>query len=110
MEEVIDRGKERFLRIIREKKPPRKVLVLTKTGGDAFLRTSQEEAGKARIPLGTNFPKFSWDTYACGNHIVMAFGLRHPQCASSHLMRLAVEHIRGMPPVEGCSNWPASVS
>jgi hypothetical protein len=108
--EQIDWGKERFLRIIREKYPPHKVVVFTSRGWRDFPRTSQEEAGKARIPLGTNFPKFSWGTYACDDYIVMAFGLRHPQYASGQLMRLAVQHILKMPHVEGCSNWPATGS
>ncbi len=103
-EEQIQRGKERFLRIIREKEPPHKVLVFTRRGWDVFPRTSQEEAGKARIPLGTNFPKFSWGTYTHDDHIVMAFGLRHPQGASGQLMRVAVQHILKVPLVEGCSN------
>jgi len=65
-------------------------------GKRRFLRIIQEEAGEARILLGTNFPKFSWGTYAAGKHTVMAFGLRHPQFANSQLMQLAVRDILTM--------------
>jgi hypothetical protein len=100
--EQIIRGKERFFRVIREEQPPHKVLVFTRKGWNDFPRTSEQEAGKERIPLGTNFdPKFSWGTYACDDHIVMAFGLRHPQFYSATLMRLAVQYILQMPPIKG---------
>jgi len=88
-------GKRRFLRIIREEKPD-KVFVFTVKGWRSFPRTIQEEAGEARILLGTNFPKFSWGTYAAGKHTVMAFGLRHPQFANGQLMQLAVRDILTM--------------
>jgi len=88
------RGKERFLRIIREARPRlEKVFVFTTKGWRDLPRTIEEEAGKERIPFGAEFPEFSWGTYAAGDHIVMAFGLRHPQYASKELMRSAVQQI-----------------
>ncbi|MGO9606470.1 MAG: hypothetical protein ACLQAT_24285 [Candidatus Binataceae bacterium] len=45
-------------------------------------KTREEDSGKPLVRLGSEFPpQFAWGTYAAGDHIVMAFGLRHPQLA-----------------------------
>jgi hypothetical protein len=94
----IARGKERFLRIIREAKPNLdKVFVFTTKGWRDLPRTIEEESGKEKIPLSGGFPKFSWGTYAAGDHVVMAFGLRHPQFAPGELMKSAVRQILDKP-------------
>lgn len=92
----IARGQERFLRIIREKEPD-KVLVFTTKGWRDCPQTREQDAGRARTPLGANFPNnFSWGTYAADHHIIMAFGLRHPQGAIGQLMRDAVQSVLAM--------------
>jgi hypothetical protein len=92
----IGRGKERFLRIIRKKKP-HKVFVFTTKGWEAFPLTREEQATNTLLWLGSEFPKFSWGTYDADGSIVMAFGLKHPQYANSTNMRKTVEHILRMP-------------
>jgi hypothetical protein len=92
------RGKERFLRIIRETKPIfEKVFVFSTKGWRDFPLTIEEALGKERSPLGIEFPKFSWGTYDAGDHTVMAFGLRHPQGASGKLMKSGVRQILEKP-------------
>jgi len=94
----ITRARERFLRIIREAKPNlEKVFVFTTKGWRDFPRTIEEVSGKGKIPLGTEFPEFSWGTYAAGDHTVMAFGLRHPQGALGEVMKSAVRQILDKP-------------
>jgi|SRR5208283_3360609 len=96
--EQLARGKERFLRIIRETKPNlEKVFVFTTKGWRNFPRTIEEVSGKGKIPLSSEFPEFSWGTYAVGDHIVMAFGLRHPQGARGEVMKSAVRQILDKP-------------
>jgi len=90
--EQIARGKERFLRIIRQTKPDL-VFVFTTKGWCECPPTIEEAAGKGKAPLGAEFPGFSWGTYTAGEHTVMAFGLRHPERARSELMRSGVRHI-----------------
>jgi hypothetical protein len=94
--EQIERAKERFARIIGERRP-HKMLVFTKKGWATLPPTREEQAGDP-LPLGKEFPEFSWGTYEAGvdHHIVMAFGLRHPQGAKSELMRRAVQRILAM--------------
>jgi hypothetical protein len=94
----IERAKERFARIIGERRP-HKMLVFTKRGWATFPPTREEQAGNDPLPLGKEFPEFSWGTYGAGvdHHIVMAFGLRHPQGAKGELMRRAVQRILAMP-------------
>src|SRR5260370_9955306 len=103
----IAQGKERFLRIIREAKPNlEKVFVFTTKGWRDFPRTIEEESGKEKIPLGTGFPKFSWGTYAAGDHTVMVFGLRHPHGAPANLMKSAVQQILDKPLIEYTTRNP----
>ncbi len=83
-------GRNRFLRILRAKRP-HKVLVFTRKWC-AFPETDEERAGKDLFPL-VGFPNFEWGTYTVGNHAVATFFLRHPQGASGHTMRRAVKLI-----------------
>jgi hypothetical protein len=97
--EQINRAQERFLRIIR-KRHPHKVLVFTAKGWSDFPPTREKQTTNALLPLGLDFPKsFSWGTYDADRHVVMAFGLRHPQYAKGDLMRKAVQLILAMPRV-----------
>ena len=84
----IERGQERFLRIIREQRP-HKVFVFTMKG----WRAIQEKTGEATASLGESFPRFSWDSYTAADWAFMAFGLRHPQFARAELMQRAVRRI-----------------
>ena len=96
--EQVDRAKARFQSILRNDKPD-KVLVFTNSAGKGwptFPRTLEQE-GDDRLPLGAEFPKFSWGRYEAGGHIVIAFGLRHPQGAPRELMRRAVGQILALP-------------
>jgi hypothetical protein len=101
-EQQIMRAKARFLRILADNLPE-KVFVFSNNerlgkGWPTLPPTCEEEASEGCIALGTQFPRFSWGTYrTAAGHIAMAFGLRHPQGASSLLMRDAVEHILSMP-------------
>jgi hypothetical protein len=97
----IDRAKERFARII-EQRRPNKLLVFSKKGWETFPQNLEEQAGNDPMPLGGEFPEFSWGTYNVGaeHHIVMAFGLRHPQGAKGELMRRAVQRILAMSPID----------
>lgn len=94
--EQIERAKERFARIIAQLRP-HKMLVFSKKGWVTFPPTLEEQARNDPQPLGREFPGFSWGTYDTDDHIVMAFGLRHPQGANGALMRRAVQRILAMP-------------
>lgn len=86
-------AKARFLRIIQEYRPC-KALVFTRKGWAAF----PPEVLEKQVPLDPeNFPMFSQSDYDANGHVVMAFGLRHPQGARRELMRSAVQHILGLP-------------
>ncbi len=94
----IKRAKERFLNLIREKHLD-KVLVFSSVAWSRVPATREEEAtGKGALGLDPKkFSGFSWGTYDANGHIVMAFGLRHPQGADRVRMRQAVRHILDMP-------------
>jgi len=98
-DEQVARGRLRFLRIIRERKP-HKVLVFTAKGWHECPPTREERANNTPFSLGLEFPKFSWGTYDVDGFIVMAFGLIHPQFANGNLMRKTVRHILQMPLVK----------
>jgi hypothetical protein len=77
---------------------PQKVLLFTKKGWQACPPTREESGSEAAPPqLGIGFPGFSRGTYDVGGHIVMAFGLRHPQGASGELMSRAAQYILSLP-------------
>jgi hypothetical protein len=103
--EQIERAKTRLLRILAEEPSPQKVFVFTDNermgkGWSTFPETREEEGGNSPMQLGAEFGKFSWGTYHIGDHIVMAFGLRHPQGASGKQMRHVVQHILALPLIE----------
>jgi hypothetical protein len=92
----IERAKVRFLRIIQERLP-HKVLVFTTKGWPGLPATLEEQKPSGRAPrLAAEFGGFEWGTYKTNGHLVMAFGLRHPQGASGKLMRRVVQHILTM--------------
>jgi hypothetical protein len=93
-----ERAKPRFLKII-EKYRPHKVLVFTQKGWSTIPETREEKSDIGLLPLRPKaLDHFTWGTYDANGHIVMAFGLRHPQGANRQLMREAVQHILQMPP------------
>jgi hypothetical protein len=94
-------AKQHFLNIIR-KKCPHKVLVFTRKGWSTFPPTS--EGPMALDPK--DFPEFSWGIYHADGHIVMAFGLRHPQGATHSLMQRAVRYILDKPFTERATTHP----
>lgn len=100
-EEQSNRGRQRFMSILTEEKP-HKVLVFTSKGWQSCPSTREEigASGNAQLELGSEFPKFSCGTYEVGGHVVMAFGLRHPQGAPGEIMRRAVRHILNVPPLK----------
>ena len=105
-EEQIKRAKARFQELIRKERP-HKVFVFSKRAWSTFPMTREEDAtGKDALVLDPQeFPQFSWGTYdAGGGHVVMAFGLRHPQYALGQPMHLAVRHILNKPLVKRASN------
>jgi hypothetical protein len=98
-DEQIQQAKCRFLRVI-EQYRPQKVLILSKKTWWTLPMTVEETAGRKLKTLGPEFPDFEWGTYrTANNHVVMAFGLRHPQGANGELMRKAIQRILAMPPV-----------
>lgn len=92
----VNRGGKRFLRLVDEHKPHR-VFVFTTKGWHDLGPIIEKESGKKISSLGDEFPKFSWGTYSTGNHIIMAFGLRHPQYASGTHLKAAVKQILDIP-------------
>jgi len=96
--EQVKHAKARFLSLIQRDRP-HKVLVFTKQGWSTFPATREEEATGKNPPVLSlkRFPDSSRGTYDAGGHIVMAFGLRHPQYANSLLMRRAVRQILDKP-------------
>jgi hypothetical protein len=95
-EEQIGRGRERFRRILDEYRP-HKVLVFTARGWQECPPTRQEQTTNSSPMLSSDLPRFSWGTYEHDGHVVMAFGLRHPQFAPTEVMRRAINHILAMP-------------
>jgi hypothetical protein len=88
------RANERFLRVIRQKPVPHKVLVFTTRGWSTLPPCREEADGQDLRALNAEkFPGFSYGTYDVSGHIVTAFGLRHPQGASRQLMRKAVQYV-----------------
>jgi hypothetical protein len=100
-QDQIERGQARFLRIIRDQtKRPNKVLVFSTKAWGSLPPTTEEESGKPLEKVGKEIPSnFEWGTYAAGDEIVMAFGLRHPQGARTALMQAAVKQILSIPRV-----------
>lgn len=96
--EQVRRGVERLHRILSEHRP-HKMLVFTKKGWDAMPATREDEAGKKAPDLGPGLEQFTWGTYAAGDSVTAAFGLRHPQGAPGDLMRRAVEAALSTSPV-----------
>jgi hypothetical protein len=98
----IERAQARFLRIIGEYRPS-KVLVFSNTPGKGWQTlppTDEERSSNAPLQtLGPEFPSFDWGTYRIGDHVAMAFGLRHPQGARSEWMQAAVQRVMAMPKI-----------
>jgi hypothetical protein len=98
-DEQIKCATTRFDRIICKWRPA-KVLVFTKKGWMQMPETREEKAGCRQNELGPAFHGFERGSYDADGHIVMAFGLRHPQGARKEVMRRAVQYILALPPVE----------
>jgi hypothetical protein len=97
-EEQIERGRTRFLRMLAERKPD-KVLVFTIKGW-VILPPSVETGPDnldGELPLSGAFAQFRRCTYRVDDHIISAFGLRHPLYAPSDVMKRAVQHIMALP-------------
>ena len=89
--EQIERGHERFLRLLAEYRP-QKVFVFSKKIWPKRPPTREDSAAGEITDGG-----FSWGTYQAGRQIVMDFNLRHPERAPKDLMRKAVQRILSMP-------------
>lgn len=88
--EQLERGRDRFLRIIGAEMPD-KVFVFTRKGWGAFPETTvEEQSGNVCTPLISNLSEPNWGTYMAGSHPVLVCGLRHPQFARSDDMRQQV--------------------
>ena len=99
----IERGQERFKRILFEYAVD-KVLVFTAKGWSDCPQTIEEMAtDSVPIPLSAEFPHFSYGTYSRDGHIVTAYGLRHPQFATSEEMERAVRYIMSLPTANSAS-------
>jgi hypothetical protein len=92
----IKRAKERFLTLI-QKQRPHKVFVFSKRAWSTFPKTREEIDGKSTPHLHPQFPKLPWGTYDASGHIVMAFGLPHPQFALAEQTKSAVQRILDEP-------------
>lgn len=86
-----NRGRERFLRIV-GCRHPEKVVVFSRKTWDALGPFREGDDGPHR--LGLDLPAdFNWGRYERDGHVAAAFGLRHPQGASTEEMTRAVEQI-----------------
>ena len=88
--EQLQRGRDRFLRIIHAEKPS-KVFIFTRKGWCQLSETLEELSGGECTPLiqGRNAP--SWGTYKAGDRPVRVCGFRHPQGASGEEMRAGIK-------------------
>jgi hypothetical protein len=89
--EQLERGRERFLRIINSEKPE-KVFVFTSKGWRAFPETTVEEiSGGVCTPLLEDEKEPNWGTYMAGDQRVLVCGFRHPQFSKGEDMRTQVQ-------------------
>lgn len=84
-----ERGRKRFLRILREA-PIEKVFVFTTKGWSNCPYTDEERKEKCCATLGPAFKDVTWGTYTLDDRKVLAFGFCHPQRARKAHMRAAV--------------------
>jgi hypothetical protein len=93
----VERAQVRFLRMVQERLP-HKVLVFTTKGWPSLPPTLEDQRPSGKpLRLAAEFGGFEWGTYKTNGHLVLTFGLRHPQGASGKLMRRVVQHILTMP-------------
>ena len=86
-----DRGRTRFLMIVGRRRPE-KVFVFSRKTWDALGPFREGDDGPHR--LHPSLPAaFNWGRYERDGHVAAAFGLRHPERASTAEMTRAVEQV-----------------
>ena len=93
----VELARERFLRILSDQ-TPQKVIVFSKKAWSTLPETIEEALpiGKLNL-LEIEGKGCEWGTYPINGHVIVAFGLRHPQGADSALLRKTVRQIIAVP-------------
>lgn len=88
--DLINRAKERFIKILQTERPTiQKVFVFTTKGWSNRPNTDREDIEGCPY-LGPEFEKVTWGNYTFGRRTVLAFGMRHPLGAKKVKMIAAV--------------------